>query len=164
MTNKENQTIAQLTSLVESLVKQNQEFRAQINERVEVAERKVEKKHTPINLESDILSAAQSAISAAISSTLTGYGSPLGKLVAGVVEEQNTYLREVIRDSFLEVIKRDDFKTSIVQSFSHKVARSIISGNDSLFDKVTNDMKQDPVFRSRMTLAVAAVVEECIKK
>jgi hypothetical protein len=57
----------------------------------------------------------------------------------------------------------DDFKQAIVSGFSHKVARTIISNNDGLFDKVSNDLKQDAIFKSRMSLAVSNVVEECLK-
>ena len=65
-------------------------------------------------------------------------------------------------DSFVQVIRKDEFKQAIVSAFSHKVARSIISNNDGLFDKVSNELKQDAVFKSRMALAVANVVNECL--
>jgi hypothetical protein len=57
------------------------------------------------------------------------------------VDENSTELRALISDSFVQVIRKDEFKQAIVSAFSHKVARSIISNNDGLFDKVSNELK-----------------------
>ena len=82
--------------------------------------------------------------------------------VEAVVSENTTFLKQVISESFNTVIKKDEFKNSIINAFSHKVARNIISNNDGLFDKVSNELKQDAVFKSKMALAVSNVVEECL--
>lgn len=81
-----------------------------------------------------------------------------------VVDEHSHELKEIISESFSQVIKTDDFKKSIVNAFSHKVSRAIISNNDGLFDKVSNELKQDSIFKAKMSLAVANVVEECLKQ
>lgn len=117
-----------------------------------------------MELEKEILSAVKSAMTKSIESVLTGYDSPLAKLVKSVVADNEVELRNIITESFTTVIRTDTFKESIVNAFAHKVSRSIISNNDGLFDKVSNDLKQDPIFKSKMTIAVANVVEECMKK
>jgi transposase-like protein len=114
-------------------------------------------------LEKDILQSAQSAVQASVKEVLTKYDSPLHKLVKSVVEENSTELKKLISDSFTKVIRTENFKESIVNAFSHKVARSIISNNDGLFDKVSNELKQDAIFKSKMALAVAQVVNECLQ-
>ena len=73
-------------------------------------------------------------------------------------------LKEIVDSSFKKVIRTEEFKASIVSAFSHKIARSIISNNDGLFDKVNNELKQDPVFKSKITLAISNIVEECLKQ
>lgn len=113
-------------------------------------------------LEQEILRASQTAIAESIKTVLTGYNSPLNKLVAEVVNQETPFLRAIISDSFNQVIRTEDFKTAIVSAFSHKVARSIISNNDGLFDKVANELKQDSVFKAKMALAVSNVVNECL--
>ena len=133
-----------------------------VKEQVNAIDKKVEKKYAPVTFEQDILSSAQTAIAKSIHEVLTGYNSPLSKLVISVVEENQKFLRSIISDSFNEVIRTEDFKRAIVDAFSHKVARSIISNNDGLFDKVSNELKQDAVFKSKMALAVSNVVEECL--
>lgn len=134
------------------------------NAEMEELKKGLAQKQEPIQLEREILSIAQKAIGEAIKNTLTGYSNPLTKIVSSVVEENAVFLRQLIAESFNQVIKTEDFKQSIVDAFSHKIARSIISNNEGLFDKVSNELKQDPTFRAKLTLAVANVVEECLNK
>lgn len=114
------------------------------------------------DLEKEVLRVAQEAVSTSIKEALSKYDSPLIKLVKQVVDENSTELKGLISSSFQTVIRTDEFKQSILSAFSHKVARSIISNNDGLFDKVSNELKQDSVFKAKMALAVSNVVEECL--
>jgi hypothetical protein len=164
MTTKEQQTIDSLYKSVQDLRTENNKFREDIKLLVETINVKTEKKYLPITLEQDILRTAQIAINDAITKTLTTYDSPMIKLVKVVVDENSMELKQLISDSFVKVIRTEDFKQSIINAFSHKVARTIISNNDGLFDKVSNDLKQDAIFKSKMALAVANVVEECLKE
>ncbi len=163
MTNKEQKTIDNLLKAVQDLRSENLKFREDVKFQVETISSKTNKKHLPIYLEQDILKAAQQAVNESIIKALTNsYDSPMMKLVKSVVDENSVELRALISDSFVQVIRKDEFKQAIVSAFSHKVARSIISNNDGLFDKVSNELKQDAVFKSRMALAVSNVVNECL--
>lgn len=163
MNKEEQKSVDKLYELCTSLIRQNQEFKVQTTELVQSLKEKVDQKHTPIQLESDILQATQKAVVDSIDKCLSGYGSPLQKLIVEVVESHSIQLKQIISDSFNLVIQKDEFKQSIINAFSHKVARTIISNNEGLFDKVSNQLKQDQVFRSKLTIAVSNVVEECIK-
>jgi uncharacterized protein YtpQ (UPF0354 family) len=158
----EKQQLAELIRLVTDLRSENVKFREDINKQVLAINSKTDHKHIPITLEKDILSTVQSSVSTAIQNVLSGHSSPLTKLVHSVVEENSTEIRKIISDSFTEVIRKDEFKQSIVNAFSHKVARTIISNNDGLFDKVANELKQDSIFKSKMMLAVSNIVDECL--
>lgn len=162
MTASEQKTIDNLLKVVQDLRTENAKFREDVKMQVDSINNKTEKKHLPIYLEQDILQVAQQSVSDAIKSVLSGYNSPLSKLISSVVDENSQALRTIISDSFTQVIRKDEFKQSIVNAFSHKVARSIISNNDGLFDKVSNELKQDAVFKSRMAIAVSNVVNECL--
>lgn len=165
MTKKEQQeTFDFLRGTIRELREQNQKFHEETNRAIAAINEKVEKKHLPVNFEGGILRAAQEGIDKAISETLMKYDSPLVKLVKSVVEENAAELRGIISDSFVQTIRTENFKQSILSAFSHKVARTIISNNDGLFDKVSNDLKSDQIFKSKMSLAVANVVEECLKE
>lgn len=164
MTTKEQQTIDSLFKAVQDLRTENAKFREDVKLQVEAINTKTEKKHVPITLEQDILRTAQMAMNESIQKVLTDYSSPLKKLVEAVVSENTTFLKQLISESFNTVIRTDEFKNSIINAFSHKVARNIISNNDGLFDKVSNELKQDAVFKSKMALAVSNVVEECLNE
>ena len=163
MNKEEKKLFEDLSQLVKDLTKSNNEFKAIIDGKVETISKKLDVDKTPINLEKDILSTAQSAVNSAIKEVLTKYDSPLTKIVKLVVDENSNELKGLISDSFTQVIRTDDFKQSIVSAFSHKISRSIISNNDGLFDKVSNELKQDAQFKAKMVVAVANVVEECLK-
>lgn len=163
MTPKEPTTIKELKRSIDARFESNREFSKELQDKIESIEQKLDKKHIPANLEGDILKIAQQSVAEAIKSALTGYGSPLTKLVLEVVEGDKTFLKGIISESFDKVIKTEEFKASIVAAFSHKVAKSIISNNDGLFDKVSNELKQDAVFKAKMSLAVSRVVEECLR-
>lgn len=163
MTAKEQKLIEETNAMIRNLTESNRQFATKVEEKVANLEKRIEKSHTPANLEGDIIKVAQESVAKAIESALTGYGSPLTKLVLEVVEGNRTFLKAIISESFDTVIKTDQFKASIVAAFSHKVARCIISNNDGLFDKVSNELKQDAVFKAKMSLAVSKVVEECLK-
>jgi hypothetical protein len=163
-TTKEQQTIDSLLKAVHELRVENTRFREDVKSQVEAINAKTEKKHVPITLEQDILRTAQMAMNESIQKVLTEYSSPLKKLTEAVILENTTFLKGLISDCFNSVIKTEDFKQSIISAFSHKVARSIISNNDGLFEKVSNELKQDAIFKSKMSLAVSNVVEECLNK
>jgi len=136
----------------------------ELKEAKEVVNKKLEEKYLPVNLEADILKSVQTSIHESIKTVLSGYDSPLKKLVFKVVDEYNQELKSLISESFAAVIRTEDFKRSILDGFSHKIARSIISNNNGLFDKVSNELKQDQTFKAKMILAVANVVNECLKE
>lgn len=163
MTRDEQKSLDKLAELYSKNSMQIEEFTGTITQLVNNINAKVDQKHTPIQLESDILQATQKAVVDSIDKCLTAYGSPLQKLIVEVVESHSVQLKQIISDSFNLVIQKDEFKQSIINAFSHKVARTIISNNEGLFDKVSNQLKQDQVFRSKLTLAVSNVVEECMK-
>lgn len=161
MTTKEQQAIDRLLKAVEELRSENKQFRQDVTLQVDSINAKTDKKHAPVYLEQDILKTAQEAVGNALRNILQdSYSSPLRKLVLSVVEEHSDELRTLISESFVQVIRKDEFKQAVLDAFSHKVARSVISSGDGLFDKVVNGLKQDPVFKSKVTLAVANIVSQ----
>ena len=163
MNREEKNSIDRLCEIARDLKHENNLFKEKITELTEKLNSKVEAKHAPLNFESNILHVLQSSMNEAIKKSLEGYNSPLNSLILSVINSHSTEIREIIDSSFKEVLNLEDFKKSIVSAFSHKIAKTIISNNDGLFDKVSNDLKQDSVFKSRMILAVTNVVEECLK-
>lgn len=157
--------LSKLYQTVSDIKTSNEDFKKLINEQVSSLKTQVSNKHMPLYFEKDILSTVQSGFSDCLKNVLTdSYNSPLKKLIALVIEGHSDELKGLISDSFSSVIRTDDFKSSIKTAFSHKVAKTIISNNDGLFDKVSNELKNDSLFRSKMVLAVSKVVEECLNE
>lgn len=127
-------------------------------------EKKADRQNAPSDLAVDILKVAQASVAKSLEAVLSSYDSPLAKLVKLVIEQNSAELKKLIDESFSSVIRTEDFKRSLVDAFSHKVSRTIISNNDGLFDKVSNELKNDQIFKAKMSLAVANVVEECLLK
>lgn len=74
MTAKEQQTIDNLFKIVQDLRLENQKFRDDVKLQVETINNKTEKKHLPVYLEQNILTAAQQAINESVTKALTaGY-------------------------------------------------------------------------------------------
>ena len=164
MNKEEKEFLEKQNKTISNLLQSNENFKNEISTLIAKMNEKVEQKHVPIQLENNILSTVQIALNKAIENALTGYDSPLTALVKQVINSHSVELKEIISTSFNQVIQTDDFKKSIVSAFSHKVAKTIISNNDGLFDKVANELKNDAVFKSKMAIAVSNVVEECINK
>jgi hypothetical protein len=160
MTNKEQKTIDSLLQVVTDLKNENRNFREDTNAQIEAINQKLQKVYKPVSLEQEILNTARQSINETITKSITGgYNSPMSNLVGIVIRENETELKQLVSDCFLEVIRNDNFKKDITDAFSHKVARNIISSNDSVLDKVSNELKNDTVFKSKLTLLIAELVD-----
>ena len=164
MNKEEQKTVDQLYQIVSNIRQENKILTETLTNMVNKLNDKVDKKNEPIYLEKDILQVLQVSMNKAIQDCLSGYSSPLTKLVNNVVESRSTELRKIIADSFDVAIQKDEFKSAIREGFSHKIARTLINNNGGLFDKVSNELKQDAVFKSKMAIAVANVVDECMEE
>lgn len=164
MTSKEIELMNDIKNSIRALELHNQNHINNVHKQIDEMNEKIDKKHLPVFMEKDILQATQTAITKSITEALSGYNSPMQKLVNSVIESHQNDLREILNDSFTQVINTEDFKKSVVNAFTHRIAKNLVSTNDSLFDKVTSDLKQDPVFKSKMMIAVANIVDEHIAK
>lgn len=163
MTSKELEHIKMMNETLREIRDSNRIFIDKVSDRITTAEKKIEEKHIPISLEGDILKTVQLSVNESIKAVLTGYNSPMSKLVCSVIEDHNVELKSIFSNAFSSVIKTREFEQSIVSAFSHKIARSMMSMSDSLFEKVSNDLKQDVQFKARMVVAISNIVEEYIK-
>lgn len=163
MIEKERQTIDKLHELLSDIKRTNKEFIDQISETTVQAAERIDKKFLPVSLEKEILQTTQQSIQKAITDNLTGYHSPLLKLIGEVISSHSQELKSIVGNAFEDVIRADEFKNGLREAFSHKVARTIISNQQGLFEKVSNELKQDVLFKSKVAIAIANVVDECLE-
>jgi hypothetical protein len=158
---KEQQSVDLLLKIIQDLKTENQKFREDVSKQVEAISNKVEEKHLPLNLENQVVFSVQSAISKGLSEALSNnYNSPLVKYAQNVVAKYQKDIEAIFDKVVDEGIKSDEFKVRVREVLLHKIAKTITSGIDGSIDKTVNQMKQDAVFRSKLTLAVNGLVEE----
>lgn len=159
MTVNEQKTIDRLYDLMSQIRKENETFRNEINVKVNKVN------SAPINLEADILRTLQSSMNEAIKKSLTdSYDSPLKKLMVQIVDANSKEIKDIVGAAFQQSIRTEDFKNAVLESCSHKVARSIMSNMDSIFEKVSNELKQDPTFKAKATIAISNVITEILSE
>jgi len=160
MTIKEQQTIENLSRMVIELKASNENFKTTALSLIEKLNTKVEEKHIPLTLEQTLLNTVQSSMQKAFSESLTGYNSPLQKYVLNIVSKHQTQIESVFNEAVNEVISTDEFKQNAKQVLLHKISKSMLSGIDGSVEKTINLMKQDPIFKSKLVLAVNNIVLE----
>ena len=115
------------------------------------------------DIEKQILSAAQAGVAKAIADSLSGYSSPLTKLVNEVVGQHATQIQGIMRDAFSTVVSTGEFKASVMQAFQHKVAKMLVSNLEGSVEKAVHQLKQDPTIRARMVIAIEEIVNQSFK-
>jgi len=160
MTNKEQNTIDDLYALVLKLRNENNDFKTKMNQRIEKTETIVNKKHIPLSLEESIMNTAKNSMADAIKSTFTGYSNPLIEYAKEITEKHHHSIKATFEKIVSEGIVSVDFENACKEQFLRKIAKTVISGIDGSVDKVVNQMKQDSVFRSKLTLMVNNLIEE----
>lgn len=164
MTTTEQKTVNDLHKIAIDLRDSNTKLRDEVEQRIKNMEQRVEQKHIPLSLESEVHNAINNSISKAFTDALGGYNSPLQKYCLNVVSKYQDSIEGVFDEVVKEAIKTDEFKLRAREVLLNKIAKTMISGIDGSVDKTVNQMKQDTIFRSRLTLAVNGLIDEFLTK
>lgn len=117
-----------------------------------------------MNLEQEILEKLKTSISESVEKTLSGYSSPLTKLIEQVIQKHQNHVFGLIEDSLLGCLTLENSKKDIQDAISHKIARVLISKTEGEIEKVANELKQNPEFRAKLTLLISGLVKEFSQK
>jgi len=110
-------------------------------------------------LEQNILSAAKGAIAQAIVSQLTGYGSPLDKLVKDVFAHNHAELFALVNGEFAGLLKSDDFRADLKDALNKKLAKTMIDKMGGEIEKRVNELRSDPSTRAKLVIAIEGVIK-----
>lgn len=161
MTTKEEQSLDVIKQLMINIKEENFKFRNDMSTLVEELRKKVEEKHVPINLENDILKAIQLNISEAIVKTVaSSYNNPFSSIVTNVINSRANELRDIVNSALSAAINSDHFAEGIREAVSHKAAKQLINGSSGLFDKISNELKSDQVYKAKLIIAIENIVNE----
>lgn len=111
-----------------------------------------------LDLESEIVSAAHSAIITGIKKQLEGYNSPIDPLVKSVVEANSSSLRERL-DGAVKTALSGDFAAAMEDACAKKLAKVLISKMEGEIEKQANELRSSPEFRAKLTVAISEVVK-----
>lgn len=164
MTREEQKSIDRIFDLVSELKKSNELYRELLTNKVNELEKQVQHKHVPVQMEDEIMKSVDASLEKALNEALTGYNSPLTKYAHNVVTKYQSQIESLFDEVVKEGIGTDEFRQRVREVLLNKIAKTMISGVDGNIDKTINLMKQDQVFRSRLTLSINTLVDEFLQK
>ena len=127
---------------------------------VDTINQKVDRTYEPCDFERQVVSGAKKAVAEAVQRQLIGYNSRLTKVVNQVVEGQEGRIRKIAEDVLSEILNDDEFKAGLREGFRSKLVRALVAGEDSLVVKAASTLKNDNVFRAKLTLALTNLVDD----
>jgi len=161
MTNKEQNSIERMMNLMSKIHTENETFKKMLLERVDVTEKKIEQKREPLNLENEVIHTATDVINESLRKILLdSYDSPLKKYAQNVITKYQQSIEDVFDKIVSTSIDTPEFEAAAKDALLTKIAKTVISGIDGSVDKVVYQMKQDRVFRSKLTLMVNNLIKE----
>lgn len=164
MTTAEQKSIEQVRDLIRDLKEANRVYIENVDKQIQLISNKVEQKHLPLNLENEVVLTVQKSLSEGLAKALTGYNSPLEQYAKNVVSKYQADIEKLFNEVVEAGINSDEFKLKVREVLLHKIAKTVTSGIDGSIDKTVNLMKQDSIFRSKLTLSVNGLVAEFLNQ
>ena len=159
MTQKEKEIIEGLVDTVNYLRRDIEHFKEGVTKKTDFL------KSLPVNLERQIVDSMNVSISQSINKILVDdYNSPLKLLINKVVMEYETSIKDTMSKILKQSIEKEELEGELKKALIQKISRSIINGIDGGVDKVVNQLKNDPIFKSELLLAVNNIVTRFNKK
>jgi len=115
------------------------------------------------NLEQQVSNCVTEGLTAAIQARLQhGYGdNPLTKLIDSVVVSRTDEIRKILETS-LDSSLKGDFKKQLQTAVQHKLARILVSKMEGTVESRVGELRSNPEFRAKVTLAVTNLVETMV--
>lgn len=101
-----------------------------------------------------------SAIAQTVKERLSGYNTPLSKMVDEVVSSQSQEIKSLLREAITEAVSKDDFRAEVKSAFVHTLARSLMNDFKGEIEKQANALRQQADFRARVVIAIEKIVSE----
>lgn len=95
-----------------------------------------------------------------IKAKLTGYQTPLDKLMAECIDKHRESFRTLLDDALRSCVGNEQFRENIAESVRSILARTLVQRFGGEMEKQVNALKSDPTTRARMTLAIEDIVRQ----
>lgn len=112
------------------------------------------------NFDEKVMRVVNDVIGDVVVKRLTEYSSPLFPIIDEVIKENQATLKEMFGEAFKLTITADEFKKSLKEAFTHKVARATTDLLIGKIDSAVNVIKSDQTLKARMVLAIENIIKE----
>lgn len=112
-----------------------------------------------IDAEKIFENAIRDAIREGVKAKMTGYNTPLDKLVQGAIEKHAPEFRQLLEESIASCVKEPTFREEIAVAVRHSLAKTLVQRFGGEIEKQVNVLKSDPTTRARITLAIEDIVK-----
>lgn len=102
--------------------------------------------------------AVQDGIREAIKSKLSGYNSPLDKLLKEAIDGKNAIISDILNAALTDALRDTDFVYEIKQSIRSKLGSLLVAKIGGEIERVVNELKSNPNTRAKITLAIDDIV------
>lgn len=117
-----------------------------------------------MNIETDKLieRALADGIREGIKSKLSSHYSdnPVNKIVDAAISKHAPAFQAMLSECLTACMNNDEFRANVAESVRHTLAKTLVARFGGELEKQVNALKSDPITRSRITLAIEAIVKE----
>lgn len=107
-----------------------------------------------------LLKAIQEGISRGVKDTITSnYNNPFTKVIASVIEGNDSKLRTMLADSLNSAVGDPAFSEEIRGAVRATLAKTLVARFGGELEKQVNALKSDPTTRARITVAIEEIVK-----
>lgn len=114
------------------------------------------------DLEKQISHTITDSLGEVIKSKLGGYNSPLDALIVSVVASRTAELRGIVETAIDDVL-HSNIRDRMKEALEHKLAKLLVSKLEGEVEKRLVDLRTNPEFRAKVTIAVYALVDQMVK-
>lgn len=112
-----------------------------------------------IDVEKTIKNAIVDGMREGVKAKLTGYQSPLDKLITSCLESHSTEFRSLLEAGIASCMNDAEFREDIAKAVRQKLSSTLIQRFGGEMEKQVNVLKSDPTTRARITLAIEEIVK-----
>lgn len=162
MTKVERNQMIQLMQTITDLTLLMIDFKNTVNSKIADIDKKVI--NQPLKLETDFNNNINDIICKALLNQLSnGYNSPIKSILQTIVSKNKLFIENAVENAINELQElslKDEIKKQLVKS----VVSDCINSTGGIVDKYFNTIKQDPIFRSKLNVAIDKLVIDLINE
>ena len=115
------------------------------------------------DLEHKVNDCIREGLTEVIKAKLGGDNSPLDAVIQNVVAERKDVIRKLVEES-IDGALAGNFKDSLKDALNHKLAKLLVSKMEGEVEKRLVDLRTNPEFRAKVTIAIYALVDQMVKE